>query len=301
MNRLLLLIRREFWEHRAFVIAPAIVAVVMLIVAIFGVNDFANVHVELPSEFRLAEHHQAALAAVLAALTLPFWIVMSTVVVFYLLDSLYADRKDRSVLFWKSLPVSDGVTVTSKLLTAAVALPLLTFAVALATNLLVALISSVRLSGIDGLDIWRIAWEPRSWFGVHVLLLYAVIACMLWILPVVAWLLIASAWARRAVILWAALPPLVLMYVEQKLIGTFYVASALRDRFVGWFSAAFDEEAARSNHVTLDGESIPWPAALTDVVDPVGFLSSPGLWIGLVTAAAFLWGAIQIRRRRTEV
>lgn len=301
MNRMLLLIRREFWEHRAFVIAPAIVAAVMLIVAIFGANDFADVHVELPSDFRLAEHHQAALAAVLAALTLPFWIVMGVVVVFYLFDSLYADRKDRSVLFWKSLPVSDGSTVTAKLLTAAVVLPLLTFAAALATNLVVALISSVRLSGVDGLDIWRLVWEPRAWSGVHLLLLYAVIACMLWILPVVAWLLIASAWARRAVILWAALPPLVLMYAEQKLIGTLYVARVLRDRFVGWFPAAFDEVAASSNHVTVDGESIPWPAAVTDIIDPVGFISSPGLWLGLVSAAIFLWGAVQIRRRRTEV
>lgn len=301
MKTMVLLIRREFWEHRAFVIAPAIVAAIMIVGSIMGSNDFVQVSQDMPHDLDWTKHRSAIVAGLLSLFAAPFVIVMSIVVVFYLLDSLYADRKDRSVLFWKSLPLSDTTTVLSKLATATVVLPLLTFGAVVVTNLLVAFISSVRLSGIDHLDIWNTVWQPIIWLRVHGLMLYGLVASALWYLPLVAWLLLASAWARRGVLLWAALPPILAMIVEEVVFDTNYVAALLRDRLAGWGWIAFDPDAVQRHGIEIDGDRIPWPDRVWDIIDPVSYFSSPGLWGGLIAAGLLLWATIIVRRRRSEV
>jgi len=299
MSHLPLLVRREFWEHRSFFIAPAIVAVILLLGAMFGHIEFGHTSLNLLERPDFVSKHYGIITGILAGLAVPYLISMSFLIVFYLLDSLYADRKDRSVLFWKSLPVSDTETVLSKLVVAAIVLPVLTFAAAVVTNLLFGLIESVRLSGTIQ-DVWRVIWLPRAWFSAHALLLYCLFVMMLWYLPILAWCLLVSAWARRAVILWASLPPLLLMLAEDVFLDTNYVTRILRDRFVGWFSLAINTNATAEHSMVLDGERIPMTQRLSDVLDPGTFFSSPGLWIGLIAAAAFLWGAILLRRRRSE-
>jgi ABC-2 type transport system permease protein len=175
----------------------------------------------------------------------------------------------------------------------------LTFVAVLATNLLFGVIESVRLS--DSIEhVWKVVWIPRAWFSAHALLLYALVVMMLWYLPILAWFLLISAWARRAVILWAVLPPLALMFLEKVLFDTGYVASLLRDRFIGWFSLAIDRSAAAEHSMTFDGERIPMTSRLSDTLDPASFFSSPGLWLGLAAAVVMVWGAILLRRRRSE-
>lgn len=298
---MLLLVRREFWEHRAFVIAPAIVIAILIGTAIFGLGDFADMAHHIPNDAEWQEHRGAILGGVLAFLGVPFAIVMTIVIIFYLLDSLYADRKDRSVLFWKSLPLSDTTTVLSKVATAVVVLPLLTLATVLVTSVLVAFISSVRLSGVEQLDIWSTVWQPGVWLRVYSLMLYALIVCMLWYLPIVAWLLLASAWARRAVILWAALPPLLLMFIEERIFDTNHFFQVIAHRLIGWTWTAFDRDAVTRHAITIDGDRIPWPDRGWDLIDPAGFLASPGLWAGLAVAGLLLWATILVRRRRSEV
>src|SRR5206468_10746510 len=63
--------------------------------------------------------------------------------IFYCLDALYGERRDRSILFWKSLPVSDVMAVLSKLAIPIVILPLLSFAVTVATQFFMLLLSTV--------------------------------------------------------------------------------------------------------------------------------------------------------------
>ncbi len=300
MNHLPLLVRREFWEHRAFVIAPAVVAVIVLLGAVFGEADFGDVQVRLLERPDLMSKQVAIVGAILSALALPYLIVMGCVMVFYLLDCLHADRKDRSVLFWKSLPVSDGSTVLAKLATAALALPLLTFGAILATNLLFALIESVRFS-IGGQDLWSFIWEPRAWFAAHALLLYGLVVVILWYLPIIAWLLLVSAWARRAVILWAVLPPLMLLFLDRMTFNSGYFARLLRERLFGWFDLAMNRAASGEHSMIIEGERIPWSTRLADILDPASFFSSPQLWLGLVAAALLVWAAIIARRHRTEI
>lgn len=299
MNHLPLLVRREFWEHRSFFIAPAVVAAILLIGATFGHIEFGNTSLNLLESPEFASKHYGIVTGILSALAIPYLICMGFVIIFYLLDSLYADRKDRSVMFWKSLPVSDRETVISKLVVAALVIPLLTFVAVLVTNLLFGVIESVRLS--DSIEhVWKVVWIPRAWFSAHALLLYALVVMMLWYLPILAWFLLVSAWARRAVILWAVLPPLALMFLEKVLFDTGYVASLLRDRFIGWFSLAIDRSAAAEHSMTFDGERIPMTSRLSDTLDPASFFSSPGLWLGLAAAVVMVWGAILLRRRRSE-
>jgi ABC-2 type transport system permease protein len=297
MNHMPLLVRREFWEHRSFVIAPAIVAAILLIGVTFGHVDFGAHDRIAGAEFSSKAY--GIMTGILSVVALRYLISMGFLTVFYLLDSLYADRKDRSVLFWKSLPVSDRETVISKLVVAAVVLPLMTFLAVVATNLIFSLIGSVRLSrSIE--NVWSLVWQPAAWFNAHALLLYALFAMMLWYLPLLGWLLLVSAWARRAVILWAVLPPLAIMFLEDVLFDTSYFAHLLRNRLIGWFDLAINTSAAAEHAMVLDGKRIPMTGRLVDAIDPGTFFSSPGLWLGLVVAGAFIWGAILLRRRYSE-
>jgi ABC-2 type transport system permease protein len=292
-------VRREFWEHRAFVIAPAVVAGILLLGATFGHMELGGASMKFLERPDLMEKHVAIVGVILTALALPYAIAVGCVIVFYLLDCLYADRKDRSVLFWKSLPVSDRSTVLSKLVTAAVVLPLLTFGAIVVTNFAFALIQSIR-SSIGGHNIWALVWEPYAWFGAHALILYGIVAAVLWYLPLIAWLLLVSAWARRAVILWAVLPPLAVMFLEEVLFDTSHFAGMLRDRFVGWIDAAMQSNPAGERLIIMDGETTKWSPRLESIVDPAGFVASPSLWIGIAVAGLLVWAAIAIRRHRTE-
>jgi ABC-2 type transport system permease protein len=304
MNTMLLLVRREFWEHRAFVFAPAIVGVIWVLVAmgfgIFGPFEADELRTVMQSHPDLEQKAPGALAALLIFLTSPFAIVMCVVAFFYLLDSLYADRRDRSVLFWKSLPVSDRSTVLSKLATVAIALPVLTLVAALATNVLVAFIACVRLS-IEGIHIWHLLWNPAVWLAAYAIFLYAVAAAVLWYLPIFGYLLLVSASAGRAVMLWAVLPPIGLVILEYVIFRTDYVADLIGDRFNGWMPLALNVANHGEHAVVIDGERIPFSAHIADVIDPVTFLGSPGLWLGLLVAAVFTYAAIMVRRNRSEV
>ena len=122
--------------------------------------------------------------------------------VFYCLDALHGERRDRSILFWKSLPVSDLTTVVSKASIPLVVLPLVTFSIVVATQFTMLLISTAALlpSGL-AVTTWA-----NCLFQISVILLYGLVTIVLWQAPIYGWLLLVSGWARRATFLWAVLP-----------------------------------------------------------------------------------------------
>ena len=130
---LLTLMRREFWEHTALWRVPLIVAGLLAISTIFSVSIDVHsdrvTHIGDPERIMVLNITQDVWAAVI-------YLVASIVVTFYALDALYTERKDRSILFWKSLPVSDGLTVLSKFLVAVVLVPLGVFVLAIASHLI---------------------------------------------------------------------------------------------------------------------------------------------------------------------
>ncbi len=194
-------VRRELWENRSIYIAP-------LVVAAFMLSGFAISTIGMPHRRR--ETLLLDPAQQQARISMPYDVAATMLIVtamivgaFYCLEALYGERRDRSILFWKSLPVSDLTTVLSKASIPLVVLPLFIFAIIIMTQFLMLLWSSVVLlpSGLAGTT-----WTRFNLFRQSPILLYSLIALALWHAPIYGWLLLISSWARRATFLWAVLP-----------------------------------------------------------------------------------------------
>jgi ABC-2 type transport system permease protein len=279
-------IRRELWENRSIYIAPLAVAGVFL-------AGFLISTIYLPGKMRavmsldhMKQHEVLAEPFVFAAGLL--MAATFLVGIFYCLDAFQSERRDRSILFWKSLPVSDRTTVLAKAFIPLVVLPLLTFVLTVALHFIMLAVSSAVLAatGESVATLWRQLAPGQMWL---LLLYHLVTVHALWYAPIYGWLLFVSAWAPRAAFLWAFLPPLAIGVLEKIAFNTSYFGLMLQDRMMG------GNEAMLVN--TPDGMPIHPMTQIT----PGRFLSSPGLWIGLALAAAFLLGAVRMRRSRGPV
>ena len=275
-------LQRELWEHRSVYIAPLSIAAI----ALFGF---------LLSTFRLA--HIVRTAATVGSgkielLAIPYIFVAVSVLVtgllvgmFYSLAALHGERRDRSILFWKSLPVSDLTTVLAKAAVPILVLPTVIITVIFAAQLIMLGLSTliVLANGIDPRALWAHMPVPHLWLE----LLRGLPFIALWYAPLFAWLLLVSAWARRAPFLWAVATPLAPGLVEQLALGTHAVWSWLGLRMVGAFAGAYDDGAKATAHHASH-------------LDPGGW-TSPHIWIGLVLATAFLAAAVRLRRSREPI
>ncbi len=279
-------VRRELWENRATWIAP-------LAAAGFVLFGFMISLVHKPHTLKaisaLSPEKQMALRFA------PFGIVgaaliLTTVVVgiFYCLGTLYNERRDRSILFWKSMPVSDLTTVLAKATIPLVILPAIAFVVVCATQLVMLLLNSIALASHQS-ELTQL-WSTVPLFRLWGIVLYALVTLTLWHAPLYGYLLALSAWAKKGPFLWAVLPPIALSVFEKLAFDTSYVSGLIHDRLVGSFGAAF---SGGSFHHKGD---FHLPQA-----DPAKFLASPGLWVGLVIAVALFALAVWMRRRREPV
>jgi len=278
-------LRRELWENRSIYLAPLGVAGVALI-------GFVPTLVHLPSKVRalstldpMQQHDLTERPFDMAAglLMATFLIVAA----FYCLDALYGERRDRSILFWKSLPVSDVTAVLAKAAVPLLVLPLLTFVVTVVTQAIMLLFSGVVLLG-SGQSVTPL-WNQLSFFRMSLNLLYHLLTVhVLWEAPLYAWLMLASAWARRAPFLWGVLPPFAIGVVEKMLFNTSHFAQMLLDRLTG---AGMDALTAPDT----------MPMNPMTHLTPLRFFGAPGLWLGLLLAAGFLAGAVVLRRYRGPV
>jgi ABC-2 type transport system permease protein len=272
-------VRRELWENRSIYIAPLIVAIVVLfgfLVSTIGLPERRRAILLLdPAKARAAIEAPYDMAAIMLILT------AFIAGVFYCLDALYGERRERSILFWKSLPVSDRTTLLSKATIPLVVLPLVTFAIVLATQVVMLLWTSVLLisHGMSPASTWTYFPLFRNSF----ILLYGLAAIALWHAPIYAWALLVSGWARRATFLWAVVPFLAIGFFEKITFGTSHFASMLKDRLMGFAPAAF----------AFNAQSIDSPQ-----LTPVRYLSTPSLWLGLIFAAVVIAAAIRLRRYR---
>jgi ABC-2 type transport system permease protein len=283
-------VRRELWEYRSIYIAPLIAAALGILAFLIGMMGLGHGMRELVTTDPVRQRVMLAMPYSHAA-----WILMATafiVGIFYSLDALHGERRDRSILFWKSLPVSDFTTVLSKASIPLVVLPLLVFAIMVIVQPIMLLLSTLApLLSRAGATTLR-AQLPL--FQMQLVLLYGLTVLALWHAPIYAWLLLVSGWARRATFLWAVLPPLAIGVFEKIAFRTSYVDSLLSDRLFGFAAKAFD--FTDKNGVPIDPHFIPL-AQLT----PGRFLSSPSLWIGLIVAAALLAAAVRLRRYREPI
>lgn len=281
-------VRRELWESRSVYLAPLAVAAFVLLASSISVLG-------LPHRLQAVAAHEAAqqhtvLVRPFRSAPAPIMLVTFLVGIFYALDALYGERRDRSILLWKSLPVSDLATVLSKASIPLLVLPLIGFVVGLATQVGLLFLGTAVLS-VAGLDPGRLWTELQFFRGVPIML-YGVVVHALWFAPLYAWLLLVSAWAQRTPVLWAALPPFVLVIAERIVFGTSYVGALLRYRVTGAMTEAFGASAE---------PGAPRLADRLSALDPLRFLASPGLWLGLLVAAAFLVAATRLRRFRDPI
>ena len=291
MNTTMWLVRREFWENRAIWMIPAMIGGLMILIALFGRVDLMEIPSQVPS--------RAVGGGFLLAVGVTFFAVLSIYSTWYLLDCLYADRKDRSVLFWKSLPISDTTTVMSKLATAVIVIPAVYLAAADLTTLMMAFIISVRVSS----SIGGALWHADVWLQLQALWLYVIVTTAIWYLPIVAYLLVVSAWAKRAVMLWSILPPVALILAERWFLGSHVIEQQIGERLLGYPQLAFHDDPGCCSWVTtvIDNGTIRTPASIWGFFDIGRFVSSPETWIGVAAGIALIVCAIQLRTRRTEI
>lgn len=322
-----LLLKREFWEHKGgFFWAPLVAGGISLLLTIMAIvvgevvarKAMADGKLNIDDEFVVngldigqitskmdaSDLQHLADGIDLSMLMASGWpfIVLAFVVFFYCLGALYDERKDRSVLFWKSLPVSDRDTVLSKVATAILVAPALAVGAALVTMLGFLLVISVVVM-IHGGNPVQLIWGPGSPLLVAANLVALIPVYALWALPTVGWLLLCSAWSRSKPFLWAIMIPV------------------FAGIFVTWFDLmqAFDMESvwfwknvvARMlfsvvpgtwiDAAQLEGVDFEGPAQLTGLVAlkaSWSTLLTPQLWIGVLVGATMIFGAIQLRRRR---
>jgi ABC-2 type transport system permease protein len=314
MNKLVMLVRRELWEHRSLWIVPLVMAgVLMLVVAIggfhfsdkdfsFGPND-AAAHLEhVPPEQRAemlekltpdAEKRKVLYAVVIGMPTMIMLLALGVVVFFYLLDALLQERKDRSILFWKSLPVSDSQVVASKAATGLLIAPAITLVIAAVMQILFGSIVWLRMHNtlLGGL---LPAWDVMAWLRIQIDLLMLVVTVILWYAPIAGYLLLVSVWARKNAFLWAVLPWPALLLIEKLILNSSKVAEFLGSRFGG----VFREMAFGDRQMNGWEDRAP---SFGEVASHIGnVFTSLELWLGLAAAALFFVAVVRIRRYRDE-
>jgi ABC-2 type transport system permease protein len=292
-------VRRELWENRSLYIAPGIFAAVYLFGYLIsltwmpqGMRQFWMPHSMSEMPTLAPADQRIELAMPYSHATMLLMLIAFIVGIFYCLDALHSERRDRSVLFWKSLPVSDLTTVLSKASIPLVVLPLIVFAVTITLHLIMRLLTIAILvvTGVGAATLWN----RLPLFQMELVLLYSLVVVALWHAPVYCWLLLVSGWARRATFLWAVLPPLTLAVAENIAFHSSFLGSLLRNRLFGFSAAAFDLKD--KNGVAIDPHFIPLAQ-----LAPARFLSSPSVWVGLVLAAIFLAAAVRLRRHREPI
>jgi len=275
---------RELWENRSIYVAPLIVAAVQvfaLAISTIGLAERRRAVLLLDDPVK----QRAAIEATYDAAAMMMIFVVFIVGVFYCLDALHGERRDRSILFWKSLPVSDLTTVLSKITIPLVIMPLIAFALVVCVQVIMLLMSSVNLLAHGVSPATTFAHFPvfQNWL----VMLYGLIAIALWHAPIYGWLLLVSGWARRATFLWAVLPLIVIQIFEKITFNTSYFGKMLQHRLMGFAPHAFG----------FHGEGHPTIDSLVQLT-PGRYLGSAGLWLGLLVATAFLFAAVRLRRYR---
>jgi len=277
---------RELWESRSIYLAPLIVTAVVLFATLISTISLPRRMRNLPADpakrhVAIVKHFNMAPAPIMATTFL--------VAIFYSLDALYSERRDRSILFWKSLPVSDLTTVLSKASIPFFVLPMIGLALVLTTQRILLFVSSWVLltRGINPAALWAEFRYPQE----ALVMIYGLTVHVLWFAPMYGWLMLLSAGVRRAPFLWAVLPPFALSAGERIVFGSSYISSLLKYRFMGAMAEAFAPYKPNSAGI-IDR---------FDQLTPARFLTAPGLWIGLALAAIFLAAAVRLRRYREPI
>lgn len=292
-------LRRELWEHRSLYLAPSAVALLLVLAVLIAASKLPESMARFDT---FASQKQLEIVSTpYAMIALVLMVTSMIVALFYCLDALYGERRDRSALFWKSLPVSDWTAVLAKLAVPMLVVPVFLFALITATQIVV-LIGNVVLWSVRGLSVGNLLLQLPL-LDMPLGVAHFLITLAIWYAPVYAWLLLVSVWAQRSPVVWAIVPLVAVVAFERLMLGTSQIVGWLRDRLFGSFDAAFTTRETMAEVV----ERLQKPGA--DVAnaimhgsdhtpDVLRFLSNPDVWIGLVVAAALITATVWLRRRQ---
>jgi ABC-2 type transport system permease protein len=299
----LALIRREIWEHRSIYVTPIAIAVIVSLVSLAGMVTVSafdkEVNMVLFGASNIAgdAERQAALTVFFLGTSWIFLFALAILTTFYTLDCLYAERKDKSILFWRSLPVTDAETVVSKLLTATIVLPLVTVAAIIATHLVNLVITTFWVM-FKGGNAAHLIWGSVTLFDNWTAALIVTVASAIWMSPLIGWFLFVSAFTKRSPLLMAFMPLVIIPIIEWIFFRSKLFASAVfgRGEMIPLFHEMdlghfFDEDRMKVNEEVI---------SLLAHIDLGKFLVSPSVWAGIVVCGLFATAAIYVRRYRDE-
>lgn len=314
-SRLWILVRREIWESPvAFKWTPLIIYGFILLFTIFALLIGGRVDDELVFTIdglrmyaNMDDPQQRLIASgLMFSFSALFHQIMFLVVIFYLAGSLYDDRRDRSILFWKSLPVSDRMTVASKALTATVAAPVMFFAGVVLTQLTILLIAS-GYGLAAGINIFTEIWAPANLPRIWTVILLGSLVQSLWLLPIYAWLMFCSSWAPRLPILIAAVVPVLIGMFQH--FWSLFSNFRLPEHNLLWIMLQRIGKGVTPANIEWEqiapdtaGQStfVPSEEVLMSFRSIGAHLASWEMWIGVAIGLAFLAGAVWFRRRATD-
>ena len=328
MNTIKWLVKREYWEHKGgFFWAPIWVAAIMTFfitatmftaVAMGSKHGFSRTVVngvtvskvtDLSNAMTPEQLHEGVIAAAAGymGVSAPLFLVLAFVVFFFCLGALFDERRDRSVFFWKSLPISDGATVLSKIAIALLVAPLITLAIATLMSLVLLVLGCIAAS-MTGLHVAGQVFSTSDIYLAPLQLAAMLPVYVLWALPTVGWLLMVSAWARTKPFLWAVGAPLLagallswfnIMFGFGWNTGWFWQHIVGRGLLSvmpgGWFAhqgMVNARDVTAGIHQNFDMGTIltqSWQAVAT-----------ADLWVGVAAGAAMIYAAIRLRRWRDE-
>ncbi len=289
MRKFNALLMREWLEHRnSFFWGPVVVLAIIVLAGLF-VSSFGD---RFTAEFSNSLPQAAAaegldvagstdeelslkLRAFLNGIAEPFYWVLLVVTFFALIGCIHDERKDRSVLFWKSMPVSDWQCVVSKLVFIVWVAPLFTIAAIVLAQFYALVIGSLHVEDGMGSRVWSQSGLVLKPF----MLLVGYFLQSLWALPLYAWILLVSSWAKRTPIMWVIGIPAGLSILERIFFESHYLSNAI------------------ARHLSLRG----LPRGDGDFSVQLSVLADAGLWLGLLVSAVLLGATIYLRRRNNEI
>lgn len=251
--------------------------------------DFGSGQIELSSESDLGVGQwEGDPSSVVPRLqhgsVLAFEVVAFFVTFVYLLGALFNDRKDRSILFWKSLPISETSNVLSKLLFAIIVIPIVAIVCSIPLQIVLGLSAASIYSVSDAFSFFGVLGEMQL---IQVLFIHLVLILIIGIksLPLFSWLLLSSAASKRTPMLMAILVPVLIIAVESLIFGTSYLSSFIESLF---FTNRFEASWMQSENLFRAALSL------------LGFTFTQFIKIVIVTGL-FISAAIWCRNNRFEI
>ena len=297
------LMKRELWEHRSIWVTPAAIASIVTLGTVTALAFAGNFAKELDVAIFGAQNlagdteRRAVLTGLFFGSSWLFLLGLGVLTVFYTLDSLYAERKDKSILFWRSLPVTDAETVIAKLLTALLLIPAVAVIAIIATHLVNLLITSAWVS-MRGGDAGVLIWGSVPLFDNWLALTISIFGMAIWMSPFLGWFLFVSAFTKRSPLLMAFLPLILIPMIEGIFSRTAHFAEAVwgRGAQIPLFVEMDFERLFDDGHPQITKEMV----SLLAHIDLGRFFTSVDTWIGIIVCGLLTTAAIYVRRYRDE-